>query len=100
MSLVLVCLLGVVWFCEGYFFWSFLGFVLVVSFGSFLVGVSGTNFRTMPLMQYLWFVGVLKPSPLNRWPRWASHFAHSTSVRMVPCERSILVVTFSAFAGS
>ena len=64
------------------------------------VAFSGTNFRTMPLMQKRWSFGVLKPSPLKRWPRWASHLAQLTSVRIVPSDLSSLVVTFSALAGS
>ncbi len=64
----------------GYFFGSDFG----SDFVSFFVGLSGTNFSTMPLMQYLWLVGVLKPSPLNRCPRCALHFAQSTSVRTDP----------------
>lgn len=78
------------------FYFSFLVSFLLFS----LAGASGTNFRTIPLMQYRWSFGVLKPSPLKRWPRWASHLAQFTSVRMVPSERSSLVVTFSFLAGS
>ena len=46
-----------------YFFSSFSGSAF--SSPSF-AGLSGTNLRTMPLMQNRWSFGVLKPSPLKR----------------------------------
>ena len=50
------------------------------SFGVCPESLAGTNFNTVPFMQYLLSVGVSNPSPVKTWPKCPSHTAHFTSV--------------------
>src|SRR6478736_4168409 len=57
----------------------------------------GCSFSAAELMQYRRPVG---PGPsLKTWPRWPSHFEHSTSVRIMPWETSRSSSTWLSIAG-